>query len=334
MGRLLSGIKPTSEMTIGNYIGAIKNWIAMQKDYDESFFFVADMHAITVPQDPIELYARTYHVVASYIASGLDPEKVAFFVQSQIPAHAELGWILQSHTSMGWLNRMTQFKDKAGKNKDQAMAGLYAYPSLMAADILIYHPTHVPVGDDQKQHVELTRDIVNSFNHRYGVDYFTIPEPVIPETGARIMSLRDGTKKMSKSDPSDMSRINLLDDADLIAKKIKKATSDPDVLPETVDGLAGRAEADNLVQIYAALKECSKQDVLNEYAGQGFGVFKPALAEVVVETIAPISKKMHELLDDKAELDNILANGRDKAAEVANQTVKEVKEILGFVPAK
>ncbi len=334
MGRLLSGIQPTSEMTIGNYIGAIKNWIAMQKDYDESFFFVADMHAITVPQNPKELYGRTYHVVASYIAAGLDPEKVAFFVQSQIPAHAELGWILQCHTSMGWLNRMTQFKDKAGKNKDQAMAGLYAYPSLMAADILIYHPTHVPVGDDQKQHVELTRDIVNSFNHRYDCDYFTIPEPVIPKTGARIMSLRDGTKKMSKSDPSDMSRINLLDDADLIAKKVKKATSDPDVLPETVAGLKDRPEADNLVQIYAALKECSKQDVLNDFAGQGFGAFKPALAEVVVETIAPISQKMHELLDDKAELDKILAHGREKASKVANQTVREVKDILGFVPIK
>lgn len=334
MGRILSGIKPTSEMTIGNYIGAIKNWVAMQNDYDEPFFFVADMHAITVPQDPKELHELTYHVVASSLASGIDPKKSTFFIQSQIPAHAELGWILQCHTSMGWLNRMTQFKDKAGKNKDKAMAGLYAYPSLMAADILMYHPTHVPVGDDQKQHVELTRDIVNSFNHRYGVEYFTIPEPVIQKTGARIMSLRDGTKKMSKSDPSDMSRINMMDDADLIAKKIKKATSDGDVLPETVDGLIDRAEAQNLITIYAALLEITPQDVLNEFAGKGFGDFKPALADVVVNAMSPISKKMHELLDDKAQLDTILSQGREKAAEVADKTVTEVKEILGFVATK
>ncbi len=333
MGRILSGIKPTSEMTIGNYIGAIKNWVAMQNDY-QTFFFVADMHAITVPQDPIKLNHLTYHIVAAYLACGLDADKTTFFIQSQIPSHAELGWILQCHTSMGWLNRMTQFKDKAGKNKDKAMAGLYTYPSLMAADILIYHPTHVPVGADQKQHVELTRDIVNSFNHRYGVDYFTIPEPVIPKTGARIMSLRDGSKKMSKSDPSDMSRINLMDDADLIAKKIKKATSDSDVLPDNLADLEKRAEAHNLVQIYAALMDMGKQDVLNQYAGKGFGVFKPALAEVVVEKIAPISQKMHQLLDDKAELDRVLAKGREKASKVASQTVSEVKDILGFVKAK
>lgn len=334
MSRILSGIKPTSEMTIGNYIGAIKNWVAMQNDYDEAFFFVADMHAITVPQDPKKLHDLTYHIVASYLACGVDTKKSAFFVQSQIPAHAELGWILQCHTSMGWLNRMTQFKDKAGKKKDQAMAGLYAYPALMAADILIYHPTHVPVGDDQKQHVELTRDIVNSFNHRYNVDYLTVPEPVIPKTGARIMSLRDGSKKMSKSDPSDMSRINLMDDADLIAKKIKKATSDPDVLPETVDGLEGRPEAQNLVTIYASLAETDMQTVLNDYAGKGFGDFKPALADLVVSKITPISKKMHDLLDDKAQLDQILAQGRERASAIADKTVSEVKEILGFVPVK
>lgn len=334
MGRILSGIKPTSEMTIGNYIGAIKNWVAMQADYDEPFFFVADMHAITVPQDPKALHELTYHIVAASLASGIDPKKSAFFVQSQIPAHAELGWILQCHTSMGWLNRMTQFKDKAGKNKDKAMAGLYAYPSLMAADILMYHPTHVPVGDDQKQHVELTRDIVNSFNHRYNNEYFTIPEPVIQKTGARIMSLRDGSKKMSKSDPSDMSRINMMDDADLIAKKIKKATSDGGIIPDTVEGLSDRPEAKNLVTIYAALSEVALQDVLNDFAGKGFGDFKPALADVVVNAMAPISEKMHELLADKAQLDVILSQGRDRASQIADKTVAEVKEILGFVPPK
>lgn len=333
MGRILSGIQPTNTLNLGNYLGAVKNWVAMQHEHD-ALYCVVDMHAITVPQDPKELNHSSYEAVAAYIASGIDPEKSTIFIQSHVPAHAELGWLLQCHTPMGWLNRMTQFKDKAGKNKDKSMVGLYTYPVLMAADILVYHATHVPVGHDQKQHVELTRDIAISFNKRYGVDYFTVPEPVIPKTGARIMSLRDGTKKMSKSDPSDMSRINLMDDVDLIAKKIRKSKSDSEPLPDSIDGLVDRPEAKNLVTIYAALSGTDAQSVLNEFAGKGFGNFKPALADVVVNAMAPISTKMHELLDDKAELDRILAKGRERASAIADKTVADVKEILGFVPAK
>lgn len=330
MGRILSGIQPTNVLTLGNYIGALKNWTKMQNDH-ECLFCIVDLHAVTVPQDPVEFKDGIYKAAAGYIACGLDISKHAIFLQSSVHAHAEMGWLLQCHTPMGWLNRMTQFKDKAGKHKDQAFAGLYTYPVLMAGDILLYHATHVPVGEDQKQHVELTRDIANSFNQKYSNEYFTIPEPVIPTEGARIKSLRDGTKKMSKSDPSDMSRINLLDDSDLIAQKIRKAKTDPEPLPSEAEGLKDRFEAENLVTIYAVMNDQTVANVLKEFGGQQFSTFKPALADLLVEKLGPISEKMHTLLDDKAELEKILAQGRDKASAIADQTVKDTMEIMGFV---
>ncbi len=330
MGRIFSGIQPTSNLTLGNYLGAIKNWVTMQSEHD-SIFCVVDMHAITVPQEPEALRKATYEALATYIACGIDPKKSTLFVQSHVPQHAELAWYLNCATPMGWLNRMTQFKDKAGKNRDSVMTGLYTYPVLMAADILIYHATHVPVGEDQKQHVELCRDIAISFNQRFEREVFTVPQPIMPKQGARIKSLRDGTKKMSKSDPSDMSRINLTDDADTIAKKIRKATSDADVLPSEVKGLESRPEAENLVTIYAALAETTMDKVLGEFAGQGFGVFKPALANLAVEKLAPITKRTQELLSDKGEIEAVMRQGRDKLIPMANKTLDDVKQAMGFV---
>ena len=276
MRRIFSGIQPTGNLHLGNYLGAIQNWVKLQDDF-ECIYCVVDLHAITVPQDPVELTKSTREVAASVLAAGINPETSILFNQSQVPQHAELAWIFNCVARLGWLNRMTQFKEKAGKNRENATVGLYAYPTLMAADILAYKATHVPVGDDQKQHLELTRDIAQAFNAMYGEEFFPLPEPQILGKATRVMSLRDGNAKMSKSDPSEYSRITMTDDADAIMTKIKKAKTDPEPLPSEADGLEGRPEARNLVSIYAALAECSVDDVLAEYGGQGFGVFKARL---------------------------------------------------------
>jgi len=315
--RVFSGIKPSGGLTLGNYLGAIKRFVGMQGQM-ETVYCVVDMHAITVWQDPAELATATREVAAGYLAAGLDPTKSILFNQSQVSAHAELGWIFNCVARVGWMNRMTQFKDKAGSNAEKVSLGLYAYPSLMAADILLYHATHVPVGDDQKQHVELTRDIANKFNHDYKVDFFPATEPVIDGPATRVMNLRDGSKKMSKSGESDMERINMLDDADKIAKKFKKAKTDPDGIPSDMDGLKGRAEATNLVDIYAALSDSTPEAVVSEYAGAGWGTFKPALADLAVAKLAPMSDEMRRLMDDPAEIDRILGDGAARAREIAD----------------
>ena len=330
LGRIFSGVQPTGNLHLGNYLGAIRNWVAYQKSY-ESIFCVVDLHAITVPQDPAALRQSTREVAASLIASGIDIEESILFNQSQVTCHAELSWIFNCVARLGWLNRMTQFKEKAGKNRENATVGLYGYPVLMAADILAYRATLVPVGEDQKQHLELTRDIATAFNSMFDVDCFPLPEPKIETTAARVMSLRDGTSKMSKSAESDMTRINLTDDVDMIAQKIKKAKSDADVLPSELAGLAERPEARNLVGIFAGLSGRSQEDVLAEFAGQGFGAFKPALAELATDVIAPISTEMRRLLGDVAEIDNQLAKGAQRAQAIAEPILDEVKEIVGFV---
>lgn len=327
--RILSGIKPTSGLTLGNYIGALKPWVDSQYEA-ENFFMIADHHAITVPQDPANMHALTLELTASYVAAGLDTEKNVFFVQSHVPAHLELGWILTCQAPIGWLNRMTQFKDKAGKNRDSLGAGLFAYPAQMASDILIYHATHVPVGDDQKQHVEFTRDLANSFNRKFG-EIFTVPEPVLQKHGARVKSLRDGTKKMSKSDPSDMSRINLSDSAEVIADKIKRAKTDLGVMPESSEGLKERPEVENLIDIYTALSGNTADQVIAQFSGQQFSPFKTALGELLVEKITPIGNEMQRLLQDKSELMRLLTHGRDRAAAIANPTLARVKDVMGFV---
>ena len=329
-GRIFSGVQPTGNLHLGNYLGAIKNWVAYQNEF-ESIFCVVDLHAITVPQDPAALRQSTREVAASLIASGIDVEQAILFNQSQVSSHTELAWIFNCVARLGWLNRMTQFKEKAGKNRENATVGLYGYPVLMAADILAYKATHVPVGDDQKQHLELTRDIATAFNSMFETDFFPLPEPQIQETAARVMSLRDGSAKMSKSAESDMSRINLTDDADLIAQKIKKAKSDADVLPSESAGLSERPEARNLVGIYAGLSGQSEADILQEFGGQGFGAFKPALAELATAVIAPISEEMRRLLGDIGEIDNQLAKGAARADAIARPILDEVKEIVGFV---
>ncbi|MCB1338003.1 MAG: tryptophan--tRNA ligase [Maritimibacter sp.] len=329
--RVFSGIKPSGGMTMGNYLGAIKRWVQMQDEEYETIYCVVDLHAITVWQDPADLKRSTHEVAAAMIASGIDPARSILFNQSQVPAHAELGWLFNCVARLGWMNRMTQFKEKAGKNAEKQSLGLYAYPSLMAADILAYHATHVPVGEDQKQHVELTRDIAAKFNHDYGVEFFPMTEPVIEGPGMRVMNLRDGTKKMSKSGESDMERINMLDDADAISKKFKKARTDPEPLPEVMDGLKNRPEAKNLVEIYAALAGITPDSVLNLYGGEGWGKFKPALADLAVEKLAPISGEMTRLMDAPDELDRILAAGADKAAEIAEPILERTFEIMGFV---
>lgn len=334
--RVFSGIQPTGNVHLGNYLGAIKRFVAMQHEY-ECLYCVVDMHAITVWQDPKELSKHIRELAAMYIASGLDPQKNILFNQSKVPAHAELAWIFNCVARLGWLNRMTQFKDKAGKHRENSSVGLYAYPSLMAADILAYRATHVPVGEDQKQHVELARDIAQKFNHDYGQanpkaeNFFPLPEPLVDRNAARIRSLRDGSKKMSKSETSDMTRINLKDDDDLIAKKIKKARTDAEPLPGSLDGLKERPEADNLVEIFAALASRSKEDVLQEYEGQGFGAFKPALADLAVAELGPIRNRFDELMADTAEIDRILTDGAERAAVIAEPIMVEVKELVGFV---
>lgn len=330
--RVFSGIQPSGGLTLGNYLGAMKRFVEMQDEGTyETVYCIVDLHAITVWQDPKDLAFNTRELAAGFLASGIDPTKSILINQSQVPEHAQLGWVFNCVARMGWMSRMTQWKDKAGKNAEAASLGLFGYPSLMAADILIYHATHVPVGDDQKQHLELTRDIATKFNHDYGVDFFPITEPVIEGTATRIMSLRDGSKKMSKSDPSDASRINLTDDADTIAKKFRKAKTDPDALPSEVDGLKDRPEAHNLVNIYAALSDQNVDAVLSEVGGQQFGTFKPRLAELAVEKLSPISTEMSRLMNDPAEIDRILGRGAEQAREITVPILKRTYEILGMV---
>ena len=328
--RIVSGIQPTGNLHLGNYLGAIVNWVKMQ-DEGECLFFLADLHAISMPHDPATLRAGTREMAAALIASGVDPDKATLFNQARVPAHAELQWLLNGTARMGWLNRMTQFKDKSGKNREGASIALFAYPVLQAADVLLYNATHVPVGDDQKQHLELARDIAEKFNNDTGTETFVLPEPFIGTDAARIMSLRDGSSKMSKSDPSDMSRINLADDADLIAKKIKKAKTDAEPLPDSMDDLAGRPEARNLVTIYAALEGRAPADVLQDYAGQGFGQFKPALADLTVSKLAPISERFNALKNDDAAIDAILAKGAQKAAQTGAPILASAYEALGLL---
>ena len=329
--RILSGIQASGALHLGNYLGALKRFTELQETGAPLFVFVADMHAITVWQEPEKLAAQTREIAAAYLASGLDPAKAVIFPQSAVPAHAELAWIFNCVGRLGWLDRMTQFKEKSGKHKERSSVGLYTYPVLQAADILLYKATEVPVGEDQKQHLELTRDIAQKFNNDFGAPgYFPLPEPLIQGPATRVMSLRDGAAKMSKSDPSDLSRINLTDDADAIANKIRKAKTDMEPLPETLEGLEGRAEAKNLVAIYAALAGTTREAVLTEFAGQGFGAFKPKLAELAVSSMANVTAEMRRLMNDPAEIDRALAAGAEKAREIAEPTIAEVKKIVGF----
>ncbi len=330
MSRIFSGVQPTGNLHLGNYLGAIRNFVRLQDDY-ECIYCAVDMHAITVWQEPEQLRKNIREVAAAYLASGVDPKKSIIFAQSNVHAHAELAWIFNCVARIGWLNRMTQFKEKAGKNRENASLGLYAYPSLMAADILTYKATHVPVGEDQKQHLELTRDIAQKFNNDFGTDLFPMVEPLIFGEATRVMSLRDGTKKMSKSDPSDYSRITLTDGKDEVAKKLKKARTDADPLPEEVKGLEDRPEAANLVGIYAALADMSKEDVLKEYAGSQFSVFKPALTELAMDKFGPIGDEMKRLMADPGYVDSVLKDGAERAAAIANPIIREVKETVGFL---
>ncbi|MBI1494614.1 tryptophan--tRNA ligase [Halocynthiibacter styelae] len=332
--RIFSGIQPSGNLTLGNYLGALKRFVEKQNEGIESIYCMVDMHAISVWQDPADLRHATRELAAGFIASGIDPEKSVLFNQSQVSAHAELAWIFNCVARMGWMQRMTQFKDKAGKNAQNASLGLFAYPALMAADILIYHATHVPVGDDQKQHLELTRDIAAKFNHDYGVDFFPLTEPVIEGAATRVMSLRDGSKKMSKSDPSDMSRINMTDSADDIAKKIRKAKTDPEALPSEAKGLEDRPEARNLVNVYAGLADMTVDQVLADHGGSQFGTFKPALAELAVEKLSPISTEMSRLMQDTAEIDKILGRGAERADAIARPILEKTYDIVGFVRSR
>ena len=332
--RVVSGIQPTGDLHIGNLLGAILRWVRMQDEAgpaDQHLFFLADLHALTVDVDPAQLRANIREMAAALIASGIDPNRSILFQQSAVREHAELAWVLQCTARMGWLNRMTQFKDKSGKNKEGASVGLFAYPVLQAADVLLYNATHVPVGDDQKQHIELARDIALRFNNEYEHELFTVPEPFIGGgTAARVMSLRDGGMKMSKSDPSDMSRINLTDSDEAIAQKIRKARTDPAPIDADPAGLDGRPEAKNLVGIYAAVTGSTVESVLSQFAGQGFGAFKPALADALVAMIAPLRTKLSELRADPGEIDRILAKGADRAREIAAPTIAQVYRVVGL----
>ncbi|HEY3638066.1 MAG TPA: tryptophan--tRNA ligase [Rhizomicrobium sp.] len=328
---VFSGMQPTNTLHLGNYLGALKNWIKLQETMD-CLYCVVDLHAITVEQDPKALSAATREVAAAYVASGVDPARSILFNQSQVHEHAELAWVFNCVARMGWLGRMTQFKEKAGKHRENASVGLFIYPNLMAADILAYKATHVPVGEDQKQHLELARDIAQKFNNDFGVPgFFPQPEPVIVGPATRVMSLRDGTKKMSKSDESDYSRINLTDDADTIAQKIRKARTDPEPLPDSEKGFEGRPEAENLVNIFAALADESRDTIITRFAGQQFSGFKNELAELAVTKLVPIAGEMRRLLGDPAEIDNLLRRGAEKAHALAAPIMKEVKQIVGFV---
>lgn len=330
--RVFSGIQPSGNLHLGNYLGAVKRFVDWQAKDIETIYCMVDLHAITVWQDPADLRKSTRELCAGFIASGIDPEQSILINQSQVPEHAQLAWIFNCVARMGWMQRMTQWKDKAGKNTQNASLGLFAYPALMAADILVYHATHVPVGEDQKQHLELTRDIAAKFNNDYGTDFFPMTEPVIEGAATRVMSLRDGTKKMSKSDPSDASRINMTDDADTIARKIRKAKTDPDALPSEAEGLEERPEARNLVEIYAAFSEQSVGQVLAEVGGKPFSEFKPMLAELAVEKLAPISTEMARLMDQQDEIDKILTRGSERARAITAPILKQTYEIVGMVP--
>ena len=337
--RVFSGVQPTGNLHLGNYLGAIVKFVALQERYD-CIYCVVDMHAITVWQDPTELPRATREVTAAFLACGIDPKKHIIFNQSQVAEHAELAWVFNCVARLGWLNRMTQFKEKAGKDRENASVGLYVYPNLMAADILVYRATHVPVGEDQKQHLELSRDIAQKFNndfaqsihaHGFGDAFFPLPEPIIQGPATRVMSLRDGSKKMSKSEPSDYSRINLTDDADAIAQKIRKAKTDPQPLPDDEKALGSRPEADNLVGLYAALQGVSKALVLNEFGGGQFSTFKTALADLAVAKLGPIGSEMKKLTQDPVYIDEVLADGSQRAQVLAADTMKAVKDIVGFV---
>ena len=329
--RILSGIQASGALHLGNYLGALKRFTALQDSGAPCFLFVADMHAITVWQEPEKLAAQTREIAAAYIASGLDPAKSVIFPQSAVRAHADLAWIFNCVARLGWLDRMTQFKEKSGKHKERASVGLYTYPVLQAADILLYKATEVPVGEDQKQHLELTRDIAAKFNNDFGVPgFFPLPDPLIQGPATRVMSLRDGAAKMSKSDPSDMSRINLTDDADAIAAKIRKSKTDMGAMPEPGEALDDRPEVKNLIAIYAALSDRTREQVTAEFAGQGFGAFKPKLAELAVSSLAPVTAEMRRLMNDPAEIDRVLKSGAERAAEIADPVVDEVKRIVGF----
>ena len=328
--RVFSGMQPTANVHIGNYLGAMKRFVTLQHEA-ESLFCVVDLHAITVAQDPGALKYQTREIAAAYLAAGIDPDKAIVFVQSAVSAHAELAWILNCVARLGWLDRMTQFKDKAGKNSERESVGLYAYPVLMAADILAYKATHVPVGEDQKQHLELTRDIAARFNSDFKVpEFFPLPVPMIGGPAARIMNLQDGSKKMSKSDPADTSRINMTDSVDIIAKKLKRGRTDNLPMPDHFDQLKDRPEVDNLIGIYAAFADMSKEAVVAEYSGAGFGVFKPKLANLVVEKLGPISAKMADFMSDPTELDAILARGAARAHAIAQPILADVKDVVGF----
>ena len=330
MNRIFSGIQPTGNLHLGNYLGAIKNWVALQHDY-ECIFCIVDLHALTLPQDPAELRASTREVAAAYIAAGIDPERCTIFNQSMVPAHAELAWLLACLTPLGWLNRMTQFKEKAGKNREVAGLGLYAYPVLMAADILVYRATHVPVGEDQKQHLELARDIAGAFNRRYGCDFFPLPEPQIFGAAARVMSLRDGTKKMSKSDSSDYSRINMLDDADAIALKIRRAKTDPELLPDLLAALDSRPEAANLIDIYAALADLPRAAALARFAHASFSQLKEELSALAVDVLGRIATEMRRLLADPGHIDKVLRRGAERARAIAEPVLREAQDVSGLL---
>jgi tryptophanyl-tRNA synthetase len=330
MNRIFSGIQPTGNLHLGNYLGAIRNWVALQHDY-ECIFCIVDLHALTLPQDPAELRASTREVTATYIAAGIDPEHCIIFNQSMVSAHVELAWLLGCLTPLGWLNRMTQFKEKAGKDREMAGLGLYAYPVLMAADILAYQATHVPVGEDQKQHLELARDIAGAFNRRYECDFFPLPEPQIFGEATRVMSLRDGTKKMSKSDSSDFSRINMTDDADAIALKIRRAKTDPEPLPQSISGLEHRPEADNLIGIYAALGGLTREDALARFAGCNFSAFKEALSELAVEMLGRIGGEMARLMADPGYIDGVLRRGAERGGAIAFPVLRKAQEISGLL---
>ena len=332
--RIFSGIQPSGGLTLGNYLGALKRFVEKQDEGIETIYCLVDMHAITVWQDPARLRQQTREAAAGFIAAGIDPKRSILFNQSQVSAHVELAWIFNCIARMGWMSRMTQFKDKAGKNSENVSLGLFAYPSLMAADIMAYKATHVPVGEDQKQHLELCRDIAIKFNNDYKVDYFPTVEPVIEGAATRVMSLRDGTKKMSKSDPSDQSRINLTDDADTIAAKIRKAKTDPAPLPDNVEGLKDRPEARNLVNIYAALAGHTPAQVIQDFAGAPFGTFKPALADLAVAKLAPITTEMSRLMKDPAEIDRILGKGANRADAIARPIVDQVYDIVGMIRSR
>ena len=332
--RILSGIQASGALHLGNYLGALKRFVELQDQGAPVYVFVADMHAITVWQDPAKLTAQTREIAAAYLASGLDPEKAIIFPQSAVRAHAELAWIFNCVARLGWLDRMTQFKEKSGKHKERSSVGLYTYPVLQAADILLYKATEVPVGEDQKQHLELTRDIAIKFNNDFKVDFFPVVDPLIEGAATRVMSLRDGTKKMSKSDPSDQSRINLTDDADQIAAKIRKAKTDPEPLPDTVEGLKDRPDARNLVNIYAALAGHTVDQVIADFAGAQFGTFKPALADLAVAKLAPITTEMNRLMKDPAEIDRILGQGAERAEAIARPIVDQGYDIVGMIRSR